>query len=132
MIWIVEDVKRIATQLKRWQTWAGIGLIAVFALLAYLVGRLALRTDSVLTFLRVSAYSCRELTNGVIIFLFCGMIFFLFTAVLTLGELQRYFDFRQRGATHQARQALLWGSGWGFVAIGIAVTALIFFNTFCR
>lgn len=132
MNWIVEDVKRIAAQLKRGQTWAGIGLIAVFALLAYLVGRLALRTDSVLTFLRVSAYSCRELTNGVIIFLFCGMIFFLFTAVLTLGELQRYFDFKQRGATHQARQALLWGSGWGVVAIGIAIAALIFFNTFCR
>jgi hypothetical protein len=132
MIWIVEDIKRIAVQLKRWQTWAGIGLIAVFGLLAYLVGRLALRTDSVLTFLRASAYSCRELTNGVIIFLFCGMIFFLFTAVLTLGELQRYFEFRQRNAPHQARQALLWGSGWGVIAIGISIAALIFFNTFCR
>lgn len=132
MTWIIEDIKRTVVQLKRWQTWAGIGLISLFALLAYLVGRHALRTDSVLTYLRVSAHSCREFTNGIIIFLFCGMIFFLFTAVLTLGELQRYFQFRQRGASHQANQAMLWGCGWGFVALAIAIAGLVFFNTFCR
>lgn len=132
MTWIFEDLKRILAQLRRWQTWAAIGLLAVFAILAYLVARLALRTDSVLTFLKVSAYSCRELTNGIIIFLFCGMIFFLFTAVLTLGELQRFFEYRQRGATHQARQSLIWGCGFGCLSVGIAISALVFFNSYCR
>ncbi|PKO33588.1 MAG: hypothetical protein CVU34_11550 [Betaproteobacteria bacterium HGW-Betaproteobacteria-7] len=132
MTWIIEELQRVLAQLRRWQTWAAIGVITLFALLAYLVGRLALRTDSVLTFLRVSAYSCHELTNGIIIFLFCGMIFFMLSAVLTLGELQRYFHLRQRGATHQARQALLWCSGYACLAIGIAVSALVFFNSFCR
>jgi hypothetical protein len=132
MTWITEEFQRLFTQLRRWQTWAAIGVLAFFALLAYLVARLALRTDSVLTFLRVSANSCRDLTNGIIIFLFCGMIFFMFAAVLTLGELQRYLQFRQRGATQQARQALLWGSCSAIVAISIAVSALVFFNTYCR
>jgi hypothetical protein len=132
MTWLIEEFNRFFAQLRRWQTWAVIGVLAVFALLAMLVGRLALRTDSVLTFLRVSAHSCRDLTNGVIIFLFCGMIFFMFSAVLTLGELQRYFQFRQRGATHQARQALLWGCCYACLAIGIAVSALVFFNSYCR
>lgn len=132
MTWIIEEFKRGLAQLQRWQTWAVLGLLGFFALLAYLVGRMALRTDSVLTFLRISSNSCRELTNGIIIFLFCGMIFFLFSAALTLGELQRYIDLRQRGATHQARQALLWGGGWGAVAALIAISALIFFNRYCR
>lgn len=132
MTWIIEEFKRGLAQLQRWQTWAVIGLIGFFGLLAYLVGRQALRTDSVLTFLRVSAHSCRELTNGVIIFLFCGMIFFLFSAVLALGELQRYIQLHQRGATHQGRQALRQGCGWGAFAATIAVAALYFFNTYCR
>ncbi len=132
MSWIIEDFKRALLQLRRWQTWATIGLIGFFALLAYLVGRLALKTDSVLTYLRVSAHSCRDFSNGVIIFLFCGMIFFLFTAVVTLGEAQRYFQFRQRGATLQAHQALKGCGAWGFVAVSIAVSGLIFFNKYCR
>jgi uncharacterized SAM-binding protein YcdF (DUF218 family) len=132
MTWIFEELRRLLAQLRRWQTWAVIGVITLFALLAYMVGRLAMRTDSVLIFLRVSANSCRDLTNGIIIFLFCGMIFFMFAAVLTLGELQRYFQFRQRGATHQARQALVWSGGYACLAIAIAVSALVFFNSFCR
>lgn len=132
MTWLNEDLKRFLIQLQRWQTWAAIGVLSVFGVLAYLVARLALRTDSVLTFLRVSANSCRELTNGIIIFLFCGMIFFTLTALLTLGELQRYFQYHQRGAAHQARQALIWGCCYAGLAIGIAVSALVFFNTYCR
>jgi hypothetical protein len=132
MTWLIEEFTRFFAQLRRWQTWAAIGVLSVFGLLAYLVARLALRTDSVLTFLRVSANSCRELTNGIIIFLFCGMIFFMFSAVLTLGELQRYLQFRQRGATHQARQALIGGCCYACLAIGIAVSALVFFNSYCR
>ncbi|KAB2921269.1 MAG: hypothetical protein F9K30_14790 [Dechloromonas sp.] len=132
MIWIVEEFKRGLAQLQRWQTWAGIGLIAFFGLLAYMVGRLALRTDSVLTYLRVTAYACRDFTNGVIIFLFCGMIFFILAAVMTLGEIQNHFQFRQRGASQQARQTLIRGSIWAFVAASIAVAGLLFFKKYCR
>ncbi|WP_265942986.1 hypothetical protein [Dechloromonas sp. A34] len=132
MAWIINDIKKALAQLRRGQTWLAIGLISLFAFLAYVVSQFAFRTDSVLMFLRHTASSCREMTNGIIIFLFCGMIFFLFTAVLTLGELQRYFDLKQRSAHYQARQTLYWGLGWGAVAIGIAVAALVFFNTYCR
>lgn len=132
MNWIVEDLKNALAQLKRWQTWLGIGLIGFFALLAYLVSRYAFRTDSVLNFMRHTAGACREMTNGIIIFMFCGMIFFLFFVVLTLGEIQRHFHLKQRGAHFQARQSLLWGVGWGAVACAMAIAALIFFNSYCR
>lgn len=132
MNWIIEDLKNMLVQLKRWQTWLAIGMLGIFALLAYLVGKQALKTDSLVSFLRHTSGSCRELTNGNIIFLFCGLIFFFFSAVLTLGEVQRFIDFRQRGADHQARQALIWGIGWATVAIGIAIAALLFFSAFCR
>lgn len=132
MIWILEDIKSAFAQLKRWQTWLAIGLIALFALLAYLVGSYAFKTDSVLMFIRHTASACREMTNGVIIFLFCGMLFFLLLALLTLGELQRYVEFKQRRAHHQARQTLFWGIAWGVAAVSIAIAALIFFTTYCR
>lgn len=132
MAWIINDIKKAMAQLRRGQTWLAIGLISLFAFLAYVVSQFAFRTDSVLMFLRHTASSCREMTNGIIIFLFCGMIFFLFTALLTLGEMQRYFELKQRAAHFQARQTLRWGLGWGAVAICIAIGALVFFNTYCR
>jgi multisubunit Na+/H+ antiporter MnhB subunit len=132
MHWFFDDISNLFVQLRRWQTWLGIGLISVFAGLAYLVGTYALRTDGLLLYLHRTAGACRELTNGIIIFMFCGMIFFMLTALLTLGEFQRYFQFKQRAAHFQASRALYWGIGWGFTAVGIAVAALVFFNSYCR
>ncbi len=132
MKWILDDLSRAFAQLKLWQTWLVIGLLGVFFGLAYLIVRFAFRTDAVLLFLNRTAGACREMTNGMIAFMFCGMIFFAFSAVLTLGEFQQYFEYRQRAAHFQARQSLQWGVGWAVVAIAIAITALVFFNHFCR
>ena len=132
MKWIIDDLCRAIAALKRWQTWLGIGLLALFAGLAVLLSRYAFRTDAVLLFLHRTAGSCRQLTNGIIIFMFCGMIFFAFSAVLTLGECQRYLDLRQHHAQHAARQALRGAIAWGAVAVSIAIAALIFFNAYCR
>ncbi|MBS1139082.1 MAG: hypothetical protein H6R13_535 [Proteobacteria bacterium] len=132
MNWIIDDIYSAIVQLKRWQTWLVIGLIGIFAGLAYLLVGFAFRTDALLIFLHRTAGSCRELTNGTIIAMFCGMIFFLFTALLTLGEFQRYFQFKQHAAHHQTRQALTWGIVWGLTAVGIAVGALVFFSSYCR
>jgi hypothetical protein len=109
-----------------------IGLISVFSTLAYFVGSFAFRTDRVLVFLHRTSGSCRELTNESIIIMFCGIIFFFFAVLLTLGEFQRYVQFRQRGAQYQAKRALFGGLGWGTFAIGLAVGALVFFNQYCR
>lgn len=132
MKWIIEDLKTAFAQLQRWQTWLAIGLIGLFALLAFLVGSFAFKTDSILTFVRHSANNCGQMTNGIIITLFCGMIFFLFTALLTLGELQRYLKYKSRGARYHTRQALIWGIFWGVLAVSIAIGALVFFNAYCR
>jgi hypothetical protein len=132
MKWFIEEISSLIEQLKRWQTWLVIGLISVFAGLAYLVSSFAFRTDGILLFLHRTAGACRELTNGIIIFMFCGMIFFMLTALLTLGEFQRYLQFKQRGAHYQASRALYWGIGWGVAAISISVAALVFFNQYCR
>lgn len=128
----MNDIKIALAQLRRWQTWVVIGLIGLFALLAYMISTFAFRTDSVLASLRHTANSCREMTNGVIIFLFCGMIFFLFAGLLTLGEFQQHFEFKQRAAHFQARQSLIWGIGYGLFTVSLAIAALIFFNSYCR
>lgn len=131
MKWIIEDLRRAREQLRHGHTWLVIGLIGVFTGLAYLVASYAFRTDSVLTFIRKNAGSCREMTNGLIIAMFSGMIFFGFSAVLTLGEIQRYFYARQRKVLAQARHALIWACVWGSIAISIAVSALVFFKLYC-
>ena len=132
MQWLINDIKNALAQLGRWQTWLVIGLICLFALLAYLIGSFAFKTDAILMSLRHTAGACREMTNGIIIFMFCGMIFFLFTCLLTLGEFQQYFQFKQRSAHHQARRALIGGIRWAICAVALAVGSLIFFNSYCR
>lgn len=132
MKWLLEEIVAGAAQLRRWQTWLGIGLIGTFAGLAYLIASFAFRTDAVLLYLHRTGASCRELNNGTIIAMFCGMIFFAFTAVLTLGECQRYLEYRQRAAHHQARRSLIWSLVWGFVALTIAASVLVFFAQYCR
>ena len=132
MNWIIDGIYSAIMQLKRWQTWLVIVLLGIFASLTYLLVSFAFRTDAILIFLHRTTGSCRELTNGTIIAMFCGMIFFLFTALLTLGEFQRYVEFKQQAAHHQTRQALTWGIGWGITSVSIAVAALVFFSSYCR
>lgn len=131
MKWLIEEISDILRQLQRKETWLVIGLLSVFGLLAYLVSDYAFRTDSMLIFLRHNAGTCRQMTNATIIAMFCGMIFFVFTALLTLGEIQRYFEFKSRNDYGQARTALLWCIGWGSFAVTLAVSALVFFKNFC-
>lgn len=126
------ELKNALAQLKRPETWLTIGMIAGFAVLAYTVAQFAFRTDSVLLNLHHTVGACRELSNGPIIFLFCGMIFFLLATVVSFGEIQTYFDSRQRGAHYEARQALIHGLAWGGVAILISTAALLFFKAYCR
>ncbi|MBT9521293.1 MAG: hypothetical protein IV101_10390 [Dechloromonas sp.] len=132
MKWFIEEISRLIVQLKRWQTWLVIGLISLFAGLAFFIGSFAFRTDGILLYLNRTAGACRELTNGIIIFMFCGMIFFMFTALLTLGEFQRYFQFKQRAAHYQASRALYGGIGWAIATITISIAALVFFSRYCR
>lgn len=132
MKWIIDDLISLLGELRKGKTWVAIGLICLFALLAYTVAQFAFKTDAILVYLRNTASACREMTNGIIIFLFCGMIFFLFTALLTLGEVQRYFVLKERGAHKQVRQTIIWGGVWGGVALTIAIAALIFFKTYCH
>jgi len=132
MKWIIDDIRRALSELQKGSTWVVIGIIAGFALLAFTVFQFAIQTDSVMRHLKYSMAACREMTNGPIIFLFCGMIFFLFSVAVALGEVQRYFHFRQRNSRHQMKQALKHGLGWGAFAISITISGLIFFNMNCR
>lgn len=131
MKWIIDDIYRAFAQLKRWQTWFGLGLIGLFIGLAYLISTFAFRTDALLIYLHRTVGACREMTNGTIIFMFCGMIFFGFAALVTLGEFQQHFEYKQRNAHHQARQSLIWGIAWTIGTVVLAVTALVFFNHYC-
>lgn len=132
MKWIIDEISHALAALQRWQTWLGIGLISVFLGLAYLVGSYAFRTDAILIFLHRSGNACRELSNGAIIAMFFGMIFFVFTTVLTLGEVQQFLNYKEQAAHHQARNSLIASFAWGAVAIGIAVATLVFFTRYCR
>lgn len=129
---LINDIKSAFAELLRWQTWLVIGLIALFALLAYMVTQLAFKTDAVLMFINNSTGACRQMTNGVIITLFCGMMFFFLTCALTLGEFQQYFTLKEHNADYEAKRALFWGIGWGCLAVGMAIAALFFFNSSCR
>ena len=131
MKWLFNDIWRALQPLKRIETWMVIGILALFFGLSYLVAESAFRTDSILQFLRHSSASCRELTNGPIIFLFCGMIFFILAAVVTLGEIQSFQKHQRLGAEHARKDALIHAAFWGTVAICIPSAAIYFFKHYC-
>ena len=131
MRWIIEDLKLAIRQLKRSEVWMFIGILAAFSLIAFIVASFALQTDSLLRYLRLTVYNCREMTNGPIIFLFSGMIFFMLSAVVTFGDIQRYYFCKKRGIVREANRALKHGILAGSVAVLIAVGALVFFKTNC-
>lgn len=131
MKWILDDIRSAFAALKQGSTWLVIGIIALFGLLAYATFQFAIRTDSVLRNLKYTMAACREMTNGPIIFLFCGMMFFLFSAAVTLGEIQRYYHFRMIGSKHEMHQSQRHGIGWGIFATTIAISGLVFFSMNC-
>jgi hypothetical protein len=132
MEWILKDISNALAKLKRGSTWVVIGLVLLFAMLAYAIVQFALRTDSVLRDIRYTVTACQEMTNGPIIFIFCGMIFFLFSAAVALGEIQRYFHYSERGSKYEMAQSLKHAAGWSVFAISLAAGGLIFFNMNCR
>lgn len=132
MHWLINDLNHGLEQLKRWQTWLVIGIIGLFIGLAYAVMRFSFQTDAILLFLHRAGGACRELNNAAIIFLFCGMMFFMFSAVVTLGEFQRFFESRSHAAHREAGQAMRWAIFWTCVTVGIAISALVFFARYCR
>lgn len=131
MKWIIDDIRSGLAQLLRWQFWLVFAILGLFVLLSWLVAQYALRTDSVLSFLRVMPGNCRTMTNGMIIGAFSGMIFFGLMAMLTLGEVQRHLVARQRRALRDMRHSLYWSIFWGCCAVLIAVGALLFFKANC-
>lgn len=131
MKWLINDLKAAYEELKRGATWLVIGLIFLFGLFSFVIAHFAFETDSVLRFLRISKFSCRELTNGPIIFLFCGMIFFMLSVVSTFGEVQRYFFHRDHRSPHEAHRSAIGAMIWGGVATSIFAAALIYFKMNC-
>lgn len=129
--WIIDDLKDAFDQLRRLETWVVILLIFTFILLLYLVGRFAFRTDAILVFAHATSGYCRSLTDFEIIMLFCGMIFFFFFATLTLGELQQYFVLKDRRLMEKANASLRGCLFWGGMTVGLAISALLFFNVNC-
>lgn len=130
--WIIDDLRRAWRALLNWQTWIVILILTVLGILAYMVSRMALRTDSILTFLHQTSANCREINNIQIIALFSGTIFFILGGVLTLGELQRHFQAKKHKIMREARSARNAAIGWAALTIILASAALIFFKNYCR
>lgn len=133
MRWFIEEFKLALQQLRRSETWLFLGILTGFILLALVVLQFAFQTDSILRFLRLTAYRCQEMTNGPIIFMFCGGIFFLLAVSTTFGEVQRYYNLRHRtNGARMAREALHSGIAWGIFACAIAIAAIVFFRFNCN
>lgn len=127
-----DDLKHAWRQLKCWQTWLTLGLVALFLGLAWLIGKLAFGSDALQILLGHSATSCRELSHGAIVLVGCGMVFFAFAALLTLAEIRRWLAFRRRGAHAEAASTLTCMVGWSLILLTVAAAALFFFARYCR
>lgn len=131
MRWILDDIRSAMDALRRTRTWLVIAMVFGFFLLAFATFKFAMRSDAILMSLKFAATSCREMSNASIILLFCGMIFFLFSATVALGEVHQYYYFKQLSSHRQAAQSKKHGIGWVIFALSIAISGLTFFNLNC-
>ena len=128
--WIVEDLERLANQLKKPDTWILIGMLLVFGVLLVVVVYFLLRFDASLQLRHISMISCREIGDlqGVAL-VFAGMAFVM-TITVALGEFANYTDEKrlnaERGAS-SARSALILAA----VATAVGAGMLFFLNKLC-
>ena len=119
----------VFSQFKTAEFWIAIMLIAFFSVLAYFLVHYAFLTDNIL--IDTQGARCMPLNNRSVLFLMFSMIFFAFTAVLMLGELQNYFNFKGEKDEKNATKSLAFSAAWGFVSTGLATGVLIFFSRIC-
>lgn len=119
-------------QLKQPETWMVLGLIFVFLLMAFLIVRLALRSDNILRALRPGIAICRELGEKSIAFVFISGFFFVLCALTTIGELFTFIDSKRRRADFQAKEALKGFALWGSAALTIGSSTILFLDVYCH
>jgi hypothetical protein len=129
--WVRDDFLRMVAQLKKGETWVVIGMMAVFFVIAYLVVRLALRSDTMLRALHPTMSLCRELTENSVAFLFVGALFFVITAVAALGELLTYLDYKRMRTRYGPKEALRGILKWGGIALLLGLGVLIYLDSRC-
>lgn len=124
-----QTLRDIFSQFKTSEFWIALMLIAFFSVLSYFLVHYSFLTDNIMIDLKGAR--CLPLNNRSVIFLFFSMVFFAFTALFMLGELQNYFNFKGDTDIKNANKSLTLSAVWGFISTGIATVVLIFFNRIC-
>ena len=124
-----QTLRDILAQFKTSEFWIALMFIAFFGVLSYFLVHYSFLTDKIVIDLRGAR--CLPLNNRSVIFLFFSMVFFAFTALFMLGELQNYFNFKSEHDNKNASKSLAISAVWGFISTGIASGVLIFFSSIC-
>ena len=124
-----QTLRDILAQFKTSEFWIALMFIAFFGVLSYFLVHYSFLTDNIVIDLRGAR--CLPLNNRSVIFLFFSMVFFAFTALFMLGELQNYFNFKSEHDNKNASKSLAISAVWGFISTGIASGVLIFFSSIC-
>lgn len=122
-------LREVLAQFKTSEFWVAMMLIAFFGVLTYFLVHFSFLTDNLL--ISIKGARCLPLNNRSVLFLFFSMVFFGLSALLMLGELQNYFNFKAQKNTIKASKALGFSALWGFFSTGIASAVLIFYSSIC-
>ena len=129
--WIRDDFRHMLAELRKPETWVVIGMVTSFGLIAFLVVRLALRSDTLLRALHPSTAICRELGEKSIAFVFVSGLFFVLCALVSLGEFFTFIDCKRQQLEYGAKQALKGAAGWGVAAVIIGLSSLLLLDIYC-
>ncbi|MBS1198112.1 MAG: hypothetical protein H6R18_1897 [Proteobacteria bacterium] len=129
--WIRDDFRHMLVELRKPETWVVIGMVIAFGLIAFLVVRMALRSDTLLRASHPGAAVCRELGEKLIAFLFFSGLLFVLCALASLGEFFNFIDCKRQQLEYGAKQALKGAAGWGVAAVSIGLSSLFLLDVYC-
>ncbi|HRE15778.1 MAG TPA: hypothetical protein PLW86_01755 [Rhodocyclaceae bacterium] len=129
--WIRDDLRHMFDSLTRSETWITLSMLAGFGLIGWGILRLALQSDTMLRSLHPATTLCREQDNLSITVIFFLGLFFVLSALASVGEYFNYLEAKRHKSMAEARRSLRTVFLIGIAALVLGGGALLYLEGRC-
>jgi hypothetical protein len=128
--WIGDDLRTLATHLRRLETWLLLGMMLTFGALLFAAFYYALRFDFTMQIWKFGGLSCQQIGNLQAIAIIYAVVAFVLAAITALGEFGHFIDNKRRHypeARKHGRSTLI----LLLVTMGLGLGMIAFLHSIC-
>ena len=129
--WIADDIRRGIAVMKHRHSWIVLGMVVAFVIVLIMTFDLAIKTDTMLKSLHPGMALCRQMENSGVVFMFFGAVFFVLSALATIGEFFNYVEAKRRKAWRAMKGSFITLCIWGGVSLLLGLGMLFFLGARC-